>query len=427
MFRPFVLAASAIFFGQAATDSLLRYPLPDALISAGGKPVTDAKTWRKKRRPEILDLFSGEVYGRTPRLFTGVHFKTNSVDRQALSGTAVRKQVTVYFSEDEHGPQMHLLLYLPSGANKRVPVIVGLNFFGNETVNADPGIDLPEIWVKDSAEAKPTYGGELLKHHKALAPESARGVQAQQWQVEKILAHGFALATAYCGDIEPDFNGGMAFGVRKLFVKTGETQPGEDEWGALGAWAWGLSRAVDYLRTDKDIDAKKIAIFGFSRLGKAALWSAAQDTRFALVLSNESGVGGASLYRAATSESIEHLNTAFPYWFCVNFHDYTGHPDKLPVDGNLLLSLIAPRPLYVASAEEDRFSDPPAEFLSAVKASKVYELLGHGGLGAHQMPPINHPLLDGMVAYHVRDGKHDVTAYDWDQYLAFAERHFLKK
>ena len=181
------------------------------------------------------------------------------------------------------------------------------------------------------------------------------------------------------------------------------------------------------MQTDKEIDAKKIAIFGFSRLGKAALWSAAQDKRFRLVISNESGVGGASLYRAATSESIEHLNTAFPYWFCQNFHDYTGHPEKVPVDGNLLLSLIAPRPLYVGSAAEDSSSDPPAEFLSAVEASKVYELLGRPGLGTDQMPALNHPLMDGDVAYHMRGGKHDVTPFDWDQYLAFAEKQLLKR
>jgi hypothetical protein len=427
MFRTLLLAVLFIFAARGATDGVLKYLLPDALIGAGGMPVTDAKTWREKRRPEILELFAAEVYGRPPKSFTGMHFKINSVDKQALLGAAFRKQVTVYFSENEQGPQMHLLIYLPSAIHRRVPVIVGLNFFGNQTVNADPGIDLPEIWVTDPAEPKPVYGGELLKHNKVRALDGSRGAQARNWQVEKILAHGFGLVTAYCGDIEPDFEGGMEYGVRKLFLKTGETQPDEDEWGALGAWAWGLSRAVDYLQTDKDIDAKKIAVFGFSRLGKAAVWSAAQDTRFALVISNESGVGGASLYRAATSESIEHLNTAFPYWFCQNFHDYTGHPEKVPVDGNLLLSLIAPRPLYVGSAAEDTSSGPPAEFLSAVEASKVYELLGRRGLGTDQMPTLNHPLMNGYVAYHVREGKHDVTAFDWDQYLAFAERQLLKK
>ncbi|MFZ0589544.1 MAG: acetylxylan esterase, partial [Bryobacteraceae bacterium] len=235
----------------------------------------------------------------------------------------------------------------------------------------------------------------------------------------------YALATAYYGDIEPDFSGAMEQGVRALFLQPGQTQWPPNSWGALGAWAWGLSRIADYLQSDPAIDGKRIAIFGFSRLGKAALWAAAQDQRFNLVLSNESGVGGASLYRAKSAETIEHLNTAFPHWFCANFHEYTGHPDRVPVDGNLLLSLIAPRPLYVGSAEQDTFSCPPAEFLSTVLASKVYRLLGKRALGPNEhMPPVNHPVIEGNVAYHVRTGKHNVTEFDWEQYLHFMDLHF---
>jgi hypothetical protein len=383
-----------LLFAAAVLSSVLRYPLPEAKASS-------AQEWRKQRRPEIMHLFADQVFGETPSAKPEIHFRVTSTDEHVLNGTAVRKQVTVFFSKDEAGPQMHLLLYSPAKAHGRVPVFLGLNFSGNETVSADPGIDLPEVWIKGQ---------------KTKAEDTARGTNAQQWQVETILSQGFALATIYCGDIEPDFNGGLPYGVRKLFPK-----PADNEWGTLGAWAWGLSRAVDYLETDHAVDAKKVILIGHSRLGKATLWSAAQDPRYAVVISNESGVGGASLYRATTSETIEHLNTAFPHWFCANFHQYTGHPDRVPVDGNLLLSLIAPRPLYVASAELDKSSDPPAEFLSTVEASKVYELLGKHGLGTDKMPPLNQPLMTGTIAYHVRDGKHDVTAFDWDQYLAFAK------
>jgi hypothetical protein len=191
--------------------------------------------------------------------------------------------------------------------------------------------------------------------------------------------------------------------------------------GAIGAW--GLRRVADYLETDRSIDSRKVILFGFSRLGKAALWSAAQDQRFQAVLSNESGKGGASLYRANSDETIEHLNTAFPHWFCGNFHQYTGHPDCVPVDGNLLLSLIAPRSLYVGSAEGDASSAPTAEFLSEVRASRVYQLLGKPGLPTDQMPPVNQA-LNGWLGYHNRAGKHDVTAYDWEQYLKFVDAHF---
>ena len=258
---------------------------------------------------------------------------------------------------------------------------------------------------------------------KQTADESARGSETQQWQVEKILAHGFALATMYYDDIEPDFNGGMKYGVRPLFFRTGQTEPAPDDWGAIGAWAWGLSRAADYLQTDPDIDARRIALMGHSRLGKTALWAGAQDTRFAIVISNESGEGGASLSRRSYGEDVKHLNNSFPHWFCGNYRRYTDHEAMLPVDSHMLMALIAPRPLYVASAEEDRGSDPRGEFLAAVAAGPVYALLGKKGIGTDQMPGLHQPVGD-VVSYHIRTGKHDVTAYDWDQYLAFASRHF---
>lgn len=411
-----------ILVAAAMVREVLQYPLPD--IGA-----TDAKNWQK-RRAEIRQVFADEVYGNTPASAStaGVHFRVDSVDAHALNGLAVRKQITVFFTKDESAPRMHVLLYLPAKVHKRVPAFIGLNFFGNETVDADPGIDLPEVWVKDAvADAKLSYGGELQGHHKERAPESARGLQAHLWQVEKILQHGFGLATAYCGDIEPDFDGGMKYGIRQTFLHDGQTQPAANEWGALGAWAWGLSRMVDYLQTDKDVDGKKIVLTGFSRLGKAAMWSAANDARYAVVISCESGVGGVSLYRATTAETIQHLNTAFPYWFAENFHKYTGHPDQVPVDGHMLLALFAPRPVYVASADEDRSSDPPAEHLSLVEASQVWRMLGKGGLTDTSMPGLNQPVMQGAVGYHVRSGKHDVTEYDWDQYLTFAERHLQMK
>jgi hypothetical protein len=234
--------------------------------------------------------------------------------------------------------------------------------------------------------------------------------------VEKILAHGYGVATLYYGDIEPDFPEGMQKSVRSMF-------DAPEQWSAMGAWAWGLSRAVDYLRADPRVDARHLGVIGHSRLGKAALWAAAQDTRFNLVISNESGKGGASLLRRGFGETIDHLNGAFPHWFAPGYKEYTGHPEKLPVDGNELLSLIAPRPLYVASAAEDLGSDPKGEFLSAVSAGRVYSLLGRKGLGTSQMPAVDQAVMHD-IGYHVRSGKHDVTEFDWDQYLAFADMHW---
>jgi hypothetical protein len=385
-----------------------QYTLPDPLVLENGQPVRDATTWYHQRRPEILRLFETNVYGRTPAKQIRPRFEVISMKAQALGGKAIRKQIAVYFTAKKDGPKMDLLLYIPSDAPKPVPVFLGLNFGGNQTVISDPDLPLGYVWVKGVPEP---------------AEEKTRGAGAGRWQAEKLLAHGYALATAYYGDIEPDFDGGISHGVRPLFFRSGQKAPDADEWGALGAWAWGLSRAVDYLETDSDIDAKKIALIGHSRLGKAALWAGAQDTRFALVVSNDSGEGGAALSHRDFGETIEHLNTSFPYWFCANYRQYSGHADRLPLDQHMLLALIAPRPLYVASAAEDLWSDPRGEFLSAVAAGPVYELLGAHGLGTDQMPAISHPIMH-TIGYHIRPGKHDVTAYDWDQYLAFADMHF---
>jgi hypothetical protein len=386
------------------------YTLPDALTLLNGQPVRDAATWNEWRRPEILHLFETYEYGRTPSGPFPVRMEVVSTEpgAGALSGLAIRKQIVMHFSNDPAGPKANLLLYIPAAHRGPAPVFLGLNFSGNHTVDADSGIHLNEVWTRQTRQ---------------MPDAGTRGSGAQQWQVEKILGRGYALATIYYGDIEPDFDGGIGYGVRPLFFRAGQTEPAAGDWGAIGAWAWGLSRAVDYLEKDPDIDARKIALMGHSRLGKAALWAGAQDTRFAIVISNESGEGGASLSRRNYGEDLRHLNTAFPHWFCANYHRYTGHEPLLPMDSHMLLALIAPRPLYVASAEEDRGSDPRGEFLAAVNAGPVYALLGKRGIGTDQMPGLHQPVGD-TVAYHIRAGKHDVTAYDWDRYLDFADRQF---
>ena len=387
-----------VLYDEAKVPS---YTLPDVL---GG--IHDAKAW-PARRQEILELYRKDVFGRSPGKPASMKFAVDGVDRSALGGRAVRKLVTISFGG---GPQMHMLLYLPAG-KKAAPVFLGLSFSGNQTVYNDPGIPLGEEWVRDPATR------QMVKR---TAPESSRGHAAEQWQLDAILRHGYGLATIYYGDIEPDFDGGMKYGVRPLFFRPGQTEPAADDWAAIGAWAWGLSRAMDYLETDRDVDAGHVAVFGHSRLGKTALWAGAQDTRFALVISNESGEGGAAISRRDYGERTEDLNAHFPHWFCLNFRQYNHREDQMPFDSHFLLGLIAPRPLYVASAEGDRWSDPRGEFLGAVNASRVYELLGKTGIGTDRFPELHQPIMH-TVAYHIRAGKHDVTAYDWEQYLKFAD------
>ena len=388
------------------------YVLPDPLLRADGKRITNSKQWLQTQRPLMLKLFADNVYGRMPGKPKTMRFQVFSVDSNALAGTAIRKQVTIFFNKDESAPSMDLLLYLPKSAKKSVPVFVGLNFYGNQTINEDSGIRISPKWVMSD---------EKLGTANNKATEASRGKDASKWAVEEIIRRGYGLATAYYGDLEPDNPDGWKSGVRTTMKK--ELSINENEWAAICAWAWGLSRIMDYLETDAAVDAKKVIITGHSRLGKACLWAAANDQRFAIVVSNSSGEGGAALSKRWFGETIERINTSFPHWFVAAYKTYNKHPELLPVDQHILLALMAPRPLYVASASEDLWADPRGEFLSAKNAEPVYALFGKKGLGVNEMPTVDHPIGE-TIRYHLRTGKHDFTSYDWQQYLDFADKQF---
>lgn len=406
------------------------YTLPDPLIKPDGTRISDAAQW-EAYRPQLVDLMARDMYGLLPEVLrkSGNHpkFVTFSVQEEsseAFSGKAIRRQVAVEFRDPETNQirqSASLLLYIPQNATKPRPAFVGLNFKGNHTVCDDPAILIPEYADKRSAPA--------------------RGAGAERWPIERILDAGFAVATMYYGqivfdrDITPDSYGPPIEGLFSIYSPYNEKSPRPaDGWGFISAWAYGLSRILDYLETDADIDATRVAVVGHSRLGKTALWAGAMDTRFALIISNDSGCGGAALNYREFGERVLLHNTVRPYWFCLNWKQYGNAVETMPFDSHTLLALLAPRPVYVASATKDPFADPRGEFLALVHAQGVYDLYGLKGLVDSAIPltskadsqialPVPNQSVGVHQRYHIREGKHDITSFDWEQYLKFAQEY----
>ncbi len=412
----------SLFFGNAFAQydesQVPSYILPEILETNNGVVVETVEAWEKVRRPEILKMFSEKVFGITPSTDIKLRFEVIEKDSEALKGTAIRKQIRIFLGADP-ARFMDLLVYLPSKATAPVPVFLGLNFAGNQTIHSDPAILISEKWVPDWKDTGIVNNKGTIE---------SRGSRARRWPVEEILNRGYGLATVYYGDLQEDRPDSYKGSVHELLDDKNATEHLSTAWGAIGGWAWGLSRAMDYLETDKNINASKVAVMGHSRLGKASLWAGAQDTRFALVISNDSGEGGAAITRRKYGETIEAINSKFPHWFATKYHDFNNKENELPVDFHMLLALMAPRPVYIASASEDLWADPKGEYLSAYAAGEAYGLYKLPSLPTPNPPSVESPVGGRQsVGYHMRKGKHDILIYDWEQYMNFADFHFKPK
>ncbi len=393
------------------------FTLPDPLTMQDGRKVETAEQWEKERRPEILELFQREMFGGPIQTGKALRVELLPVESESVfEGKGVRHQWEIIFhsGNPSDGQRVLVLAYVPkqTAADQRFPAFLGLNFGGNHTVHADPGIKLGKVW--DNKE-----------NRYVDAKEEERGKASRRWPIERILERGYGVVTACYDDFEPDTKDGIRHGIRRFMYMENEI-PKPEEANAIGIWAEGLGVILGSLWGDKEtigIDPEKVAVFGHSRLGKTALWAGAWIERFAMVISNNSGCGGAALSRREFGETVHRINTVFPHWFCGNFKKYNQSINDCPVDQHELIALIAPRPVYVASAEGDQWADPKGEFLACLHANPVYLLLGTDGLaGVTEMPAVN-TSVGGRIGYHIRTGKHDILEKDWEFYLDFADKH----
>jgi hypothetical protein len=419
--RRVTLLALSLFLGTTMTraadfpdpDKLPSRPeFPDPLVMLDGTKVTTKEQWEKKRRPELKALFEHYMYGKRPKEGGKIAVKVLHEDGKAFGGKATLKELALSVAPGD-APPVHLLLVVPNERKAPAPCFVGMNFCGNHALVDDPKVAIPTSWM---------YSGHPgVKDNKAT--EEGRGKEKDVWALEQSIDRGYAVATFYNGDIDPDQKDKRE-GVRPILTTSEEPDKG-DTTATIMAWAWGISRVVDFVSHDKDIDPKRIAVVGHSRLGKTALLAAAFDERIALAIPHQAGCGGTapSRTKSTKAETVEKINKGFPHWFCDNFKKFNDDTTKLPFDQNCLAALVAPRPLLFSNAVEDQWANPQGQFDVLKAAEPVYKLLGAGGLDAKKMPEPG-KLIDGTLGYYIREGTHSMTKDDWKVFLDFADRHF---
>lgn len=360
------------------------YTLPPLLKDNEGNKISTIAQWEQVQRPKIVKLFEDNVYGQVPEDFDGICFKKRHEDKEALGGNATLKEVDIEVTRNGQSITIHALLFIPNQTKRPVPAFVVINHRGIKTMDV------------------------------------TRANKDDFWPAEEVTEAGYALVGFDVIDVAPDDKEDFTKEVlQKLYPEQMEMPNGMR---ALGAWGWGASRVLDYLATDPDIDATRVAVVGHSRGGKAALWCGAKDERFAIAISNESGNSGAKISRRNFGETVKFISDACPYWFVPKYKEYADNEDKLPVDQHMLLALMAPRAVYVASAAEDGWADPKGQYLALYEAQPVFQLYGFKTELSKEMPPIDKQVVSMPLGFHNRAGKHDMILQDWQQFIRFANR-----
>lgn len=364
------------------------YTLPDVLEGLNGKKITSVKDWESKRRPEILGLFEEHVYGKMPDSFDKIDFKVTRQDAKAMAGKATLKEIEITVTEKSESLKINVVMFVPNNSKKPAPAFLLIN-------NRSP---------RNTLASRDSISGF--------------------WPAEQVIEAGYAIAAFHYSDAAPDNKDQYQNGVLRLYPALAKADDGMK---AIGAWAWAASRIMDYFQTDKSIDAKRVGIVGHSRGGKTSLWAAAQDQRFAMCFSNCSGNTGAKLSKRNFGETVARINTLFPHWFNNNYKKYNDNEQALPVDQHMLIALIAPRPVYATNASDDLWADPTGTFLAMKHAEPVYALFKLKSQLPQQPPPVDTPVIQPPMGYHNRTGKHDLTFYDWAQFVKFADAYYGKR
>jgi hypothetical protein len=406
---PFALAADSTKL-PAPNQLPVHEALPDPLVMLDGTKVKTKEDWWNRRRPELKLLFQHYMYGYFPGKTVNTSAKLLYENKMAFGGKGTLREMEVSYGP-AGTPTTKVMLAIPNGAKGKVPVFVGLNFSGNHSFVDDPKIQIPTAWMYDR------YPGV----EKNRATEKGRGTAKDVWNIEETLADGFATATFYSGDVDPDIKEPRN-GIQPHLEKAGISNSDPNAWGTIAAWSWGTSRVIDVLAADPLLDSKKIIVVGHSRLGKAALLTAAFDERVALAIPNQAGCGGTAPSRGTVGESVQRINTSFPHWFNANFKEFNAQPARIPFDQNCLVAICAPRPVLFTNAVEDTWANPDGQFEVLKAAQGTYKFLGAEGLASQDKPELG-KLSDGNLGYFIRAGKHSMTALDWQAYRAFAKKN----